>query len=61
MKRIHVYVKDEDYAKRKQIAESSGRCLSEFVREMVLESLRVVPLLEELKSLKGRWWRIIKT
>jgi hypothetical protein len=61
MKRIHVYVKDEEYTECKQIAESSGRSLSEFVREIVFESLRVVPLLEGLKSLKGRWWGIIRT
>jgi len=40
MKRINVYVSEEQYDEWKKIAESKGKSLSEFVKETVEEVLK---------------------
>jgi len=40
MKRLDVYVKDEQYEEWKKLAESQGKSLSEFVKEAVESTLK---------------------
>jgi len=40
MKRLDVYVKDEQYEEWKKLAESQGKSLSEFVKEAVESALK---------------------
>ena len=54
MKRVDVYVKEEQYEEWKRIAESKGQSLSDFVKEMVAKGLAQGVLEQRIEKLEEK-------